>query len=314
VSEPNLEVDLGFLKLKNPVIAASGTFGYGLELLGFCPPEALGAVIPKGVSLEPWPGNPSPRACEASGGLINAIGLENMGVERFLKEALPPLKRRGAVVGVNVIGRTLEEYVLLSERIGGSEADFIELNISCPNLRHRGGLSFGADPEVAGALVEASVKAANGKPVVAKLPPLVSDMAELARTVEGSGASAVSLINSVPAMSIDIDMRRPRIKNTTGGLSGPPVKPLALRQVFVAANSVSIPTIGLGGILSAEDALEFFLAGAAAVQIGTATLQDPRAPILILEGIRAHLAKTGESLDGFKGSGVDFEGGSLCSF
>jgi dihydroorotate dehydrogenase (NAD+) catalytic subunit len=297
---PDLSVNLGFLTLKNPVIAASGTFGYGLELLNFCPPEALGAVIPKGVSLEPWPGNPGSRACESGGGLINAIGLENMGIERFLSEALPPLKARGATVGVNVLGRTQKDYELLCGKLQGSGADFIELNISCPNLGHAGGLSFAEDPRSAAILIKASVKAAGGLPVVAKLPPLVTDIALLAKIAEDAGALAVSLINSIPALAIDIKNRKPKIHNITGGLSGPPIKPLALRQVYLAAKNLSIPVIGIGGILTPEDALEFFLAGAQAIEVGTATLVDPRAPLLILEGIRDYLAETGEDLLRFK--------------
>jgi dihydroorotate dehydrogenase (NAD+) catalytic subunit len=299
MSEPDLRVDLGFLTLKNPVIAASGTFGYGLELLAFCPPEALGAVIPKGVSLAPWAGNPGPRACESQGGLINAIGLENMGIDRFLQEALPPLKARGATVGVNVLGAEARDYPRLCEMAAGSGADFVELNVSCPNLR-RGGLPFGSDPATLGGIVRDSARAAGHVPVVPKLPPLVPDIAALAAVAEGNGARAISLINSVPAMAIDPGSRRPRLANVTGGLSGPPVKPLALRQVYLAASAVSIPVIGLGGILSAEDALEFFLAGAAAIQVGTATLQDPRAPLRILQGIRDRLSQGRESLSDFK--------------
>ncbi|MDR2339917.1 MAG: dihydroorotate dehydrogenase [Deltaproteobacteria bacterium] len=312
MAEPDLSTDLGFLTLKNPVIAASGTFGYGLELLPFCPPEALGAVIPKGVSLAPWAGNPGPRACEASGGLINAIGLENMGIERFLTEALPPLKARGATVGVNVLGSEPEDYPRLAERIAGSGADFIELNISCPNLK-KGGLSFGQDPNVAGSVIRESVAAAKGIPVVAKLPPLVSDMANLASISEKSGASAISLVNSVPALAVDLATKGPKLANVTGGLSGPPIKPLALRQVYVASGAVSIPVIGMGGIFTAEDALEFLLAGASAVQVGTATLADPRAPLRIIQGIGDYLRKTGESLRDILSQRLPKANSGLCS-
>ena len=311
--DPDLTADLGFIRLKNPVIAASGTFGYGLELEAFSPPEALGAVIPKGVSLEPWPGNEGPRACESAGGLINAIGLENMGVRRFLSERLPPLKERGATVGVNILGRSAEEYRILAEELSGTDADFIELNVSCPNLRRGGGLSFGADPAAASGLIREAVRAAGKKPVVVKLPPLVSDISLLAKTAEDSGASAVSLINSVPAMSIDVRTRRPRLGNVTGGLSGPPVKPLALRQVHLAAGSVSIPVIGLGGILTAEDALEFILADDRAVQAGAATLRNPRALLQILEGIRSFLSGTGENLKDFQKHALTAASPS-CSF
>lgn len=309
----DLSPQLGFIDLKNPVIAASGTFGYGLELSKFCPPESLGAVIPKGVSLEPWPGNLGPRGAETAGGLVNSIGLENMGIERFLKDALPPLKARGAVVGVNVLGRNLHEYLALCERLANSNCDFIELNISCPNLKHSGGLSFGAEPKVAEELIVSSVKAAGNIPVVVKLPPLVSDMAALAKTAQDAGAKAISLINSVPALVIDLPNRKPALHNVTGGLSGPPIKPLALRQVYVAASSVTIPVIGMGGIMTASDALEFFLAGAAAVQVGTATLADPRAPLIILSEIEAYLAKERLSLSEFKSFKIkNPQGASMC--
>ncbi|MDR2200387.1 MAG: dihydroorotate dehydrogenase [Deltaproteobacteria bacterium] len=300
MSLPDLKTDLGFVTLENPVMSASGTFGYGLELADFCPPEALGAVVPKGISLKPWPGNPLPRAAETAGGLLNAIGLENMGVERFLSEALPPLKARGARVGVNILGKTAEEYAELCRRLTDAPVDFIELNISCPNLHGGGGLSFGADPAAAGRLVALSREAAGKVPLVAKLPPLVSDIALLAKICEDNGCRALSLINSVPALAIDHRSGRPLLGNVTGGLSGPPVKPLALRQVFAAASAVKIPVIGLGGISTAADALEFFLAGAAAVQVGSATLADPRAPLSILEGVRDFLRERGENLEDYK--------------
>ncbi|MDR1079441.1 MAG: dihydroorotate dehydrogenase [Deltaproteobacteria bacterium] len=299
---PDMTVKIGPLILRNPVIAASGTFGYGLELREFCPPERLGAVITKGVSPDPWPGNPQPRAAEGAGGLINSIGLENMGVDRYLAEALPSLKAAGATVGANILGREPQDYPLLARKLADSEADFLELNISCPNLKGGGGMSFGGDPELAGSITRETVKAARGKPVVVKLPPLVSDITLLARRCEDAGASALSLINSLPAMAIDLHARRPKLRNVTGGLSGPPIKPLALRQVCLCARAVSIPVIGMGGIFTAEDALEFILAGASAVQVGTATLRDPRSPVFILEGIEKHLWDIEEDLEHFRGS------------
>jgi dihydroorotate dehydrogenase (NAD+) catalytic subunit len=299
---PDMTVKLGPLALKNPVIAASGTFGYGLELKDFCPPERLGAVITKGISPDPWPGNPQPRAAEGGGGLLNSIGLENMGLERYLAEALPALKAAGATVGANILGRSPEDYVFLASRLAASEADFLELNVSCPNLQGGGGLSFGSDPELAARITRETVDAARGKPVVVKLPPLVSDVAALARKCEEAGASAISLINSLPAMAIDLHARRSKLRNVTGGLSGPPIKPLALRQVWLCARAVGIPVIGMGGIFTAEDALEFILAGASAVQVGTAILRDPRSPIFILEGIGKHLWEIEEDLDHFRGS------------
>ncbi|MDR1314688.1 MAG: dihydroorotate dehydrogenase [Deltaproteobacteria bacterium] len=297
-----MTVKIGRLILKNPVIAASGTFGYGLELREFCPPERLGAVITKGVSPDPWPGNPQPRAAEGAGGLLNSIGLENMGVDRYMEEALPALKAAGATVGANILGRTPEDYSLLANKLADSGADFLELNISCPNLKGGGGLSFGGDPDLACSITRDTVKAARGKPVVVKLPPLVSDIALLAKRCEDAGASALSLINSLPAMAIDLHSRRPKLRNVTGGLSGPPIKPLALRQVCLCARAVKIPVIGMGGIFTAEDALEFILAGASAIQVGTATLRDPRSPVFILEGIERHLWEIEEDLEHFRGS------------
>jgi dihydroorotate dehydrogenase (NAD+) catalytic subunit len=303
---PDMRVRIGPLTLRNPVIAASGTFGYGLELRDFCPPALLGAVVTKGVSTDPWPGNPQPRAAEDAGGLLNSIGLENMGVDRYLAEALPALKAAGATVGANVLGRSPEDYAKLAWKLADSDADFIELNISCPNVKGKGGLSFGADPALAARITREAVDAAGRKPVVVKLPPLVSDIALLARVCEDAGAAAISLINSLPAMAIDIHTRKPRLGNVTGGLSGPPVKPVALRQVCLCARAVGIPVIGMGGIATAEDALEFILAGATAVQVGTAILRDPRAPVFIMEGIEKHLWDIEEDLEHFRGS-LDLE-------
>jgi dihydroorotate dehydrogenase (NAD+) catalytic subunit len=284
-------VEIGGLRLKNPILAASGTFGYGLELAPFCPPEALGAVITKGLSLEPWPGNPPPRVVEAAFGLINAIGLENVGLGTFLEKYLGPLKATGATVGANVLGRKPEDYVRLSGGLARSEVDFIELNVSCPNLRHPGGLSFGSDPGTLAFIVEGSVKAAGGKPVMVKLPPLVTDIVALAKIAEDKGAAAVSLINSLPALSIDLGTRRANLANGPGGLSGPPIKPLALRQVMLCSRALSIPVIGLGGIMDYRDALEFIVAGATAVQIGTGLLVDPTLPIRVIKDIALWLKK-----------------------
>jgi dihydroorotate dehydrogenase (NAD+) catalytic subunit len=299
---PDLTVSIGPLKLKNPVIAASGTFGYGLELKDFCPPEKLGAVITKGISLNPWSGNPSPRAAESSGGLINAVGLENIGVDSYIQRALPRLKRTGAVVGANILGRSPEDYVSLAKKLSETDVDFLEVNISCPNLKEKGGLTFGSDPELAAYITGRTKAAANGKPVIVKLPPLVTDISLLAKKIEEAGADAISLINSLPAMAIDLGTRRPKLKNVTGGLSGPPIKPLALRQVCLVAKAVSIPVIGMGGIFTAEDALEFLLAGATAIEVGTATLRDPRSAMFILEGIEKYLWEIEEDLSHFRGS------------
>jgi dihydroorotate dehydrogenase (NAD+) catalytic subunit len=276
-------------------MAASGTFGYGLELSELCPPDRLGAVIVKGLSLEPWPGNPLPRALETAGGLMNSIGLQNVGVEEFVSRGLPTLKAAGATVGVNVVGRTAEEYEAVVRRLADSEADFLELNVSCPNLSSPGGLSFGADPDAAARLTEACAAAAGDKPLMVKLPPLVSDAALLARRVESAGASAISLVNTLPGMVVDLLTLRPKLGRGFGGLSGPPLKPLALRQTHLCAKSVSIPVVGIGGILTAEDALEFVLVGAEAVQMGTAILIDPTSPLKVLTDMERLMADRGWS-------------------
>jgi len=288
--EPDLTVRLGPLTLKNPVLTASGTFGYGLELRDFCPPEALGAVIVKGLSLSPWPGNPGPRMFEIPGGLMNSIGLENMGVEAFVTRALPPLLATGATVGVNILGRSPEEYGRLAARLAGTEAHFLEINVGCPNVA-KGGAAFGSDPLVVDEICRAVGE--TGKPFLVKLTPLVSDITAVARAAEGAGAAAVALINTLPGLAVDLARRRPRLGGGQGGLSGPAIKPLALRQVWLCAQALKIPVVGLGGITTAEDALEFILAGAEAVEVGTATLIDPRAPLVILKGLKDWLRREG---------------------
>ena len=288
--EPDLTTRLGPLTLKNPVLAASGAFGYGLELRDFCPPERLGAVIVKGLSLTPWPGNPGPRLAEIPGGLMNSIGLENMGVEAFLTRGLPPLLAAGATAGVNILGRTPEEYGRLAARLAGSGAHFLEVNVSCPNVA-QGGAAFGSDPLAVDEICRAVGEA--GLPFLVKLAPLVSDITAVAAAAEGAGAAAVALINTLPGLVVDLARRRARLGGGLGGLSGPAIKPLALRQVWLCARALKIPVVGLGGIMTAEDALEFILAGATAVEVGTAVFIDPRAPITILEGLLAWLIKEG---------------------
>jgi dihydroorotate dehydrogenase (NAD+) catalytic subunit len=290
--EPDLTARLGSLTLKNPVLTASGTFGYGLELKDFCPPEALGAVIVKGLSLSPWPGNPGPRMWETPGGLMNSIGLENMGVEAFVTRALPPLLATGATVGVNILGHSPEEYGRLAARLAATGAHFLEVNVSCPNVA-RGGAAFGSDPRAVDEISRAVREMGGGKPFLVKLTPLVSDITAVAAAAEGAGAAAVSLINTLPGLAVDLARRRPRLGGGLGGLSGPAVKPLALRQVWLCARALKIPVVGLGGIATAEDALEFILAGAEAVEVGTATLIDPRAPLTILEGLTGWLRREG---------------------
>ena len=298
----DLSVELGSLKLINPIMSASGTFGYGLELKDFCPPEALGMVITKGISVEPWGGNPSPRMAEVASGLINAIGLENMGVDKFILEALPKLKATGAMVGANILGKSAEEYGLLAARLAPTNVDMVEVNVSCPNVA-AGGISFGADP---GAVIEISRAVAEnlqGKPFMIKLSPLVPDITKVALAAEAGGASAVSLINTIPAMAVDLERRRPKLANIIGGLSGPAVKAVALRQVWQAAGALKIPVVGLGGITTARDALEFILVGATAVQVGTATLMDPRAPLQIIDGLRQWMSQEGlDNLEQLRGT------------
>ncbi|MDR1920560.1 MAG: dihydroorotate dehydrogenase [Candidatus Adiutrix sp.] len=283
--EPNLAVRLGPLTLKNPVISASGVFGYGLELKRFCPPEALGLVITKGLSLTPRPGNETPRLAESCGGILNAIGLENMGVEAFIEKALPPLKAAGALVAANILGNSAEEYGLLASRLAHSDVDMLEVNVSCPNVR-AGGLAFGSNPALTAEAAQAVFENAGGKPFMVKLTPLTSDIAAVALAAEKAGAAAVSLINSIPAMAVDLERRRPKLANVVGGLSGPAIKPVALRQVWQCARVLKIPVVGVGGISSARDALEFILVGAAAVEVGAAVLLDPRTPLTIINDIR----------------------------
>ncbi|MDR0548080.1 MAG: dihydroorotate dehydrogenase [Deltaproteobacteria bacterium] len=289
----DLTATLGPLKLKNPLIAASGVFGYGLELAAFCPPEKLGAVIVKGLSLKPWPGNPGPRGVAAAFGLVNAIGLENIGVKAFLKDALPPLKATGAVVGVNVVGEKEADYAEMAAILAHEDVDFLELNVSCPNVES-GGLAFGSDPKIARRLTQAVVQKAGNKPVLVKLPPLVTDIGLVAKEVAQAGATAISLINSVPALVVNAQTRKAALGRVTGGLSGPPIKPLALRQVWQAFKALpepKIPVVGGGGIFTGLDAAEFIVVGATAVQIGSAILVDPSSPLRILDELKSFFLK-----------------------
>ena len=288
----NLSVTLGPVKLKNPVMTASGTFGYGLELEKFCPPESLGAVITKGVSLSPWTGNPSPRLVETAAGMLNAIGLENMGVELFIEKALPALKAAGATVAANILGHRPDEYGTLAAKLARTQVDFIEVNVSCPNVAC-GGLAFGANPASVHEVALAVKENCGSKPFMIKLTPQSSDVVEAALAAEKGGATAVSLINTIPALAVDLERRRPRLANIVGGLSGPAIKPVALRQVWQCAQALKIPVVGIGGICTARDALEFILVGASAVEVGTATLIDPTAPIKIIEGIKEWMLKEG---------------------
>jgi len=284
------KINMCGIELKNPVMTASGTFGYGQEYAPFVNIEELGAVIVKGLSVEPRRGNPPPRIIETPSGMLNAVGLENIGVKSFVKNKLPYLKQYDVAVIANIFGETVEEYVKVADIINDSEGvSALEINISCPNVE-RGGIAFGGDPDLAYD-VTSCVKRVTDLPVIVKLSPNVGDITLIARSVEDAGADAISLINTVKGMSVDIEKRIPHLKNVTGGLSGPAIKPVALRMVWEAVNAVSLPVIGLGGIMSASDALEFLIAGARAIEVGTATFVNPRATLDIIEGIKHFMHK-----------------------
>lgn len=285
---PDLRVNIGSLVLQNPVMTASGTFGYAREFENLVNLHRLGAVIVKGISLHPRRGNPPQRIVETPCGMLNAIGLQNVGVERFISEKMPYLRNLAVPVIVNILGDTVEEYREITERLAPVDGiAALEVNISCPNVK-RGGVAFGTDPQMARKVTEA-VKEAATVPVMVKLSPNVSDIVALARAVEDGGADSVSLINTLIGMAIDLKRRRPVLANVIGGLSGPAIKPVALRMVYQVAGAVAIPVIGIGGIDSAEDALEFILAGATAVQIGTANFINPRISEEVVEGIGAYV-------------------------
>ncbi|MEW5723179.1 MAG: dihydroorotate dehydrogenase [Thermodesulfobacteriota bacterium] len=292
VKSPDLSVELAGLTLQNPVLAASGTFGYGLEYADFVDPAALGAVVVKGLSRHPRPGNPPPRIVETTGGMLNAIGLENVGLEVFLRDKLPWLKERGATVIVNVYGESVEEYRAVAEGLDGAEGvAMLEINVSCPNVT-AGGMFFGASPQATAEVVRA-VRGATRLPIMVKLTPMVTDIVVIARAAVGAGAVALSLINTIPGLAVDLETRRPRLANNVGGLSGPAIKPVALRLVWQVARAVDVPVVGGGGIMTARDALEFILVGAAAVQVGTANFVNPRATLDVLDGIKQYLEKNG---------------------
>ncbi len=283
-----MNVEIAGLKLKNPVMTASGTFGYGEEYSDYVDLNRLGGIVVKGLSLKPRPGNPPPRIMETSGGMLNAVGLQNVGVDAFIDEKLPFLRRFDVAVIANIYGESYQEYAQVAGKLSRAEGvHALEINVSCPNVK-KGGLSFGSDPKAA-ALVTRRVKAETHLPVIVKLTPNVTDIASIALSVENAGADAVSLINTITGMSIDLRTRTPHLKNITGGLSGPAIKPVALRMVWQVAQKVSIPVIGIGGIMTAEDALEFMIAGAKAVQIGTASFINPCASVEIIDGIRYYL-------------------------
>jgi len=288
--KPNLRVKLGGIELQNPVMTASGTFGYAREFEGLIDLNRLGAIIVKGLSLQPTKGNPPPRIVETSCGMLNAIGLENIGIEAFEKHKLPFLKTLSPPIFINIYGRSIEEYAELADRIDRLEAiSGVEVNISCPNVK-AGGIAFGADPQTVFSVVKA-VRQKIGKHLIVKLSPNVTDIAVIARSAEDAGADSISLINTLTGMAIDLETRRPKMANVTGGLSGPAIKPVALRMVWQVVQAVKIPVIGIGGIMTAEDALEFIITGATAVQIGTANFVNPRVTMDIIDGIEKFLAR-----------------------
>ena len=288
----NLSVNLGGLHLKNPVMTASGTFGYGEEYADFMDISALGGIIVKGTTLNPREGNPYPRMAETPAGMLNAVGLQNKGVDYFINEIYPSIKKYKTAILVNVSGSYIDDYIATAEKINDLEAiPGIELNISCPNVKE-GGMAFGTNCVSAFSVVEA-VRKVYKKHLMVKLSPNVTDISEIARCVENAGADSISLINTLLGMSIDVKTRRPMLSTITGGLSGPCIKPVALRMVWQVAKAVKIPVVGLGGISNADDAIEFLLAGATAIQIGTANFIDPTISVKIVEGIRKYMENNG---------------------
>ncbi len=288
----DLSVDIGGLKLKNPVMTASGTFGYGREFSRFMDLETLGGVVVKGLSLTPSRGNPPPRVVETASGMLNAIGLENVVLAAFIKDKLPYLQRLDTAVVVNIYGQTIDAYAELAERLEECEGvAALEVNISCPNVK-AGGIAFGADPKAAHAVVSA-IRKRTRLPMWVKLSPNVTDVTTIARAAADAGADALSLINTLTGMAIDVDTRRPVLANITGGLSGPAIKPVALRMVWQVAQAVDLPVVGIGGIMTTEDALEFLIAGASAVQVGTANFVNPRTAVEIVAGMLRYCEENG---------------------
>lgn len=285
---PLTTVSIAGIKLKNPVMVASGTFGYGEEYSLYIDLNRLGAIITKGLSIKPKLGNPTPRIIETASGMLNAIGLQNVGVEAFIKDKLPFVRQFDVPVIANFFGNTLEEYGEAARMLSDCDGVYaLEVNISCPNVKE-GGIVFGTDPKAAASVISL-VRRSTKLPVIAKLSPNVTDITIMAKAVEEAGADAVSLINTITGMAIDVKTRRPRLANITGGLSGPAIKPVAVRMVWQVVNAVKIPIIGIGGIMTAEDALEFIIAGATAVQVGTANFINPTATMDIIDGLDKYL-------------------------
>ncbi|MDD3293524.1 MAG: dihydroorotate dehydrogenase [Geobacteraceae bacterium] len=292
MKKPDLSVNLAGISLRNPIMTASGTFGYGEEFAGYMDLEKIGAIVTKGLSLRPRAGNPMPRIVETAGGMLNAIGLQNVGIDAFIENKTPFFRSISTPVIVNFFGNTVDEYAELAARLDAvPEVSGVEINISCPNVKH-GGIVFGTDPKAAFSVVRA-VRESTGKPVIAKLSPNVTDIVEMALACAEAGADSLSLINTITGMAIDLQKRRPRLSNVTGGLSGPAVKPVALRMVWQVYQAVKLPIIGIGGIVTATDALEFMVAGATAVQVGTVNFMTPDASQRIAEDMERYLKENG---------------------
>ena len=287
----NTSVTIAGVTFKNPVMTASGTFGSGMEYGDFVDLNRLGAVVTKGVANVPWPGNPTPRVAEVYGGMLNAIGLQNPGIDVFLKRDIPFLQQYDTKIIVNVCGKTVEDYLEVVEKLNDSAADMLEINVSCPNVKE-GAIAFG---QKADCLFDITSKIKNvaRKPIVMKLSPNVTDITEMAKAAEAAGADAISLINTITGMKIDIHKRTFALSNRTGGMSGPAIKPVAVRMVYQASHAVKIPVIGMGGIATAEDAIEFLLAGATAVSVGAVNFMNPYATVEIIEGIEQYMTKYG---------------------
>lgn len=284
-----LEVNVAGVTFKNPITTASGTFGSGAEYEEFVDLAALGAVTTKGVANVPWEGNPTPRIAETYGGMLNAVGLQNPGIELFCQRDIPHLKEKNASIIVNVCGRTVEDYVEVVERLSDEPVDLLEINVSCPNVK-AGGIAFGQNPNALYEITKA-IKAKAKQPIVMKLSPNVTDITEMAKAAEAGGSDALSMINTITGMKIDIHRRQFILANQTGGMSGPAIKPVAVRMIYQVHKACSLPIIGMGGVMTGEDAIELMMAGATMVAVGTANFHDPRATMHVLDGVRAYMER-----------------------
>lgn len=287
----NTKVSIAGVELKNPITVASGTFGSGMEYDEFVDLNLLGAVTTKGVANVPWPGNPTPRVAETYGGMMNAIGLQNPGIDTFVKRDIPFLKEKDTKIIVNVCGKSIEDYLDVVERLGDEPVDLLEINVSCPNVKE-GGIAFGQDPKALYDITKA-IKAKAKQPIIMKLSPNVTDITEMAKAAEAAGSDALSLINTLTGMKIDVKRRTFAVANKTAGVSGPAIHPIAVRMVYQVANAVKLPIIGMGGVMNTEDALEMIMAGATAVAVGTANFHNPYATVEIIKGIEEYMQTNG---------------------